>query len=388
MYFFQLYAALFGFESAVYSFGRWSAFLEAAGRRLCQVLWAMYVDDGLIVDLEEANGSGHALIHTLFELLGASLSLAKRTLMTKLNQFLGLAHDLRSVATLGVVKFWPREGLVAEMQKILNAVIHERFCTPATASKFRGLQGFCGTALFGKVCKAAIDPFRQRQYLDAPPWSTSHTMERSATYYQALFMDKPQRSIQLKAKHMPAVVIASDAQVEPGAYPGGGYLLVDLLDGNRRGAWYVFKDDCLELLGTSMEAIASGKQPIASCECAMLPFVLLREGEALRDRDIIWMVDNTAALGGAVKGTSGEQTLEKLIGLFWILTYRFQCRVWLEYVDSKSNWSDGISRDYGAAVFSSANRFSTCLMSVELSWLQLAYPELWRRSRDFERAGP
>ena len=42
--FFQLYAALFGFESAVYGFGRWSAFLEAGGRRICQLLWSMYVD--------------------------------------------------------------------------------------------------------------------------------------------------------------------------------------------------------------------------------------------------------------------------------------------------------------------------------------------------------
>ena len=29
---FQLYAALFGFENAVYAFGRWATFLEAAGR--------------------------------------------------------------------------------------------------------------------------------------------------------------------------------------------------------------------------------------------------------------------------------------------------------------------------------------------------------------------
>jgi hypothetical protein len=137
-----------------------------------------------------------------------------------------------------------------------------------------------------------------------------------------------------------------------------------------------------------MEAIASGKQPIASCECAMLPFVLLREGEALRNRDVIWMVDNTAALGGVVKGSSGEVTLEKLIGLFWILTFRYQCRVWLEYVDSKSNWSDGISRDYGEDGFASANRFCTCIMTVELSWLQMAIPELWSRSKDLERAGP
>ena len=49
--------------------------------------------------------------------------------MTKLDRFLGLAHDLRSVATLGVVKFWPRDGLVAELQQILTSLVQYRICT-------------------------------------------------------------------------------------------------------------------------------------------------------------------------------------------------------------------------------------------------------------------
>ena len=135
-----------------------------------------------------------------------------------------------------------------------------------------------------------------------------------------------------------------------------------------------------------MRDIAEGQPPIASCECAILPFVLLREGEALRGRDILWMVDNTAALGGAVKGTSGEATLEKLVALFWVLSYRFQCRIWLEYVDSKSNWSDGISREYGADSFARANCFDTGLMTVDLTWIQSDHVEIWSRSRGLERA--
>ena len=61
--FFQLYAALFGFESSVYAFGRWSAFLQAAGRRLCMLLWSMFVDDGNIMDFEAAKGIDWADAH-------------------------------------------------------------------------------------------------------------------------------------------------------------------------------------------------------------------------------------------------------------------------------------------------------------------------------------
>ncbi len=38
----------------------------------------------------------------------------------------------------------------------------------------------------------------------------------------------------------------------------------------------------------------------------------MEEGHTLRGREILWMVDNTAALGGVVKGTSGQPVLEKL----------------------------------------------------------------------------
>ena len=114
--------------------------------------------------------------------------------------------------------------------------------------------------------------------------------------------------------------------MEPDSYPGGGYLLIDSVGERpyvrnrqaRRGCWYQFKERDLEVLGTSLEEIASGKQPIAVLECAMLPLTLLAEAEALAQREVVWFVDNTAALSGVVKGSSGHAILERLIGAFWM----------------------------------------------------------------------
>ena len=75
----QVYAALFGFESAVYGFGRWSAFLKAAGRRTGCLLWSMYVDDGASVEPAESADSAQVLINRIFELLGTPLSEDKRS---------------------------------------------------------------------------------------------------------------------------------------------------------------------------------------------------------------------------------------------------------------------------------------------------------------------
>ena len=49
------YAMFFGYSSAVIQFGRYSKFLEALGRRIGQLLWSMYVDDGSLQDGRTSN---------------------------------------------------------------------------------------------------------------------------------------------------------------------------------------------------------------------------------------------------------------------------------------------------------------------------------------------
>ncbi len=110
----------------------------------------------------------------------------------------------------------------------------------------------------------------------------------------------------------------------------------------------------------------------------------MAEGPALRGRDEFWKVNDTAALGGAVKGTSGQPILQRLVALFWILSYRFRVNVWVEYVDSHGNWSDGISRLFAADPFVAAHGFQIAQMKFEVAWLLSAYPELWRDSRRFD----
>ena len=85
-----------------------------------------------------------------------------------------------------------------------------------------------------------------------------------------------------------------------------------------------------------------------------------------------------------MKGTSGQPILQRLVALFWILSYRFRVNVWVEYVDSHSNWSDGISRLFAADPFVAAHGFQIAQMKFEVAWLLSAYPELWRDSRRFD----
>ena len=85
-----------------------------------------------------------------------------------------------------------------------------------------------------------------------------------------------------------------------------------------------------------------------------------------------------------MRGNSRHPVLDKLLGLYRVLAYQFQLHIWVEYVDSKSNWSDGISRLFGADDFAARHGFTTSVMHVETEWLRLSVSELWERSRRFE----
>ena len=207
-YYVQMYAALFGYESSVYGFGRWSAFLEAIGRRIAQSVWTMYVDDGNVIDLQSARGRGQHLIHVLFELLGTKLSdeVGKRRPMEPSGDFLGLVHDLATIVTEGVIRFWLRDSLITKMSEMLTKFVEpEGVCNPETAAKFRGVAGFCLT-VYGKVGRAALASWVQRQYADVPPWTTSFAMQDDSYFLKGLLMEKPMRLLPVVPDERPPII--------------------------------------------------------------------------------------------------------------------------------------------------------------------------------------
>jgi hypothetical protein len=340
----------------------------------------MYVDDGALIEPTISASSAQTLINHIFELMGTPLSEDKRSLMSTQDDFIGVVHDFKDVPTTGKVSCTPRPALLTKALAMLQSFLDRNSCTPAEASKFRGVQGFLNLALFGQLSKAGARPFKERQYLNVAPWTLSHTMRRAIEFYQAIFACCPKRTVLLQDRHSPPVIIASDAQVEPGTYPGGGYLVYDAASGKRYGAWCQFRDEELSILATSMQIIAEGGQPIAKCELAMLPILLYHEKHNLVDRDVVWLVDNTAALGGVIKGASGLAVSEQLIATFWIMAFALGIRLWIEYIDSKGNWSDGISRDFGKDLYSAEHNFVTRPLSNPLAWFNSDIGTSWKNA--------
>ncbi len=325
--YYQMLAALFGQGSSVYSFERWSAFLEAAPRRSLWLLWVMYVDDGSLVDLQAAKGSGQALVHAFFDAVGTGLSPEKRAWMARKNTFLGVEHTLAEVPTHQHVKFWPKETIEQELRAQIKKFRATKACPPGDASKFRGVAGFAAEAQFGQLGKQPLRPFKQRQYWDRPPWTFTKTMERAAQFMEMLLDKKLERSVKVRPDGRPALVVASDAQVEAGELPGGGVLVYDPETQRRYGGYLRFLDAALGLWGTSMACIEDGSQPIQLCEAAMVPLTLLEWPGRFRGRRMVWYIDNTSAMASFVKGASKSEQLERIVGLFWMLAWHLDIQV-------------------------------------------------------------
>ncbi len=244
--------------------------------------------------------------------------------------------------------FWPKEAVEVELLKYMQQFRATRICPPGDASKFRGIAVFASTAQFGQLGRAPTRPFKQRQYTDRPLWGTSLTMERNVDFIEVLLDLKLERRVRVEPDSRLALVVASEARVEPNEPPDGGVMICDPESGSRTGGFLEFEEVALGLWGLTFQEIQDGRQPMALCEAAMVPLTCLQWSEWFRGRRAVRYVDNAAAMATFVKGASAIEYLEKIVGLFWMLACHLGVNVWFACVDSDSNWSDGFSREFEA----------------------------------------
>ena len=61
-------------------------------------------------------------------------------------------------------------------------------------------------------------------------------------------------------------------------------------------------------------------------------------------RDVIFFVDNEAACSSLIKGSTASQDVGEIAAVTHLFLCKYNVRAWFEWIDSKSNPSDGLSR--------------------------------------------
>ena len=77
----------------------------------------------------------------------------------------------------------------------------------------------------------------------------------------------------------------------------------------------------------------------------MILIAVLKLPDEMRGKRGIWFIDNTAALMALIRGRSNSADLDRLAGSIQAALFAIQIWMYFEWVKSKSNWADGISRE-------------------------------------------
>jgi hypothetical protein len=352
-----MYGQVFGRAAAVINFHRVQRILVAMVRRWLLVLCTMYYDDASLMDLAAARGRGQRYVRALFRMVGLPLAPKKQVDLNDSADFLGLTHSVRDALRAGHIVFTPREALLEKARGLILQRLQEDSCTPAQASKIRGVLGFLFTGVYGRVGRGGQQPLLQRQYSDTHPWSLSHSLRRALEYLLDTLQVVRPRDVSLYGDQVPPLIIASDGRQDEHAPPSIAVLLFDPSSGRKLAVAAVLQPELLQLWG-------GGEHCIALVEQAALVLGILEFQDILRGRSLIWFEDNSAVLSGLVRGASGHPLLDAGAASIHLLLASLQARAWFEYVESDANWSDGASRLLLADPWAAAHGFPIVMGAV------------------------
>jgi len=359
----RYFGLLFGLPLAVTSFNRWSKLSEAIARRILVVLFSMYFDDGTLQEWEDSAVSCQEQLKELMELLGSPWAQAKTQRAAVEGDFLGLQHDLAQVSS-GVIRFWPRETLIEKVDTIVELALQVGLPS-GQASKLYGVTNFLETGMYGRIGRAGLDAIKCRQY--EQEFTMSEEIKQTLGLIQSLFKMQPRREFILFQRVVKRILVASDASYEA-SVGNAGFLMVTYPGQadreSRQGREIIVPEELFNYWGPQ-------ETYIAQLELMAVLVVMVELASEVRDSRGLWFIDNSAALMALVHGKSGSHSLDKMAKFVHLANFALRTNPYYEYVESKANWSDEISRQGLDGTWAKENGFTLARCSFMYQLLDL-----------------
>ena len=358
----RYYGLPFGLPNAVTSFNRWSKMAEAILRRLIMVLLSKYFDDATLQDWADQIEDAKRCANEIMQLLGSPWAKEKSQPCQERGDFLGLIHDLSEVRE-GIIHFWPREALVVKVRDIIG-LARKAGIWSGTAAKLYGVSNFLETGMFARVGRAGLAAIKDRQYSD----ETDITPEIIASFdlLEDLFRMQPRREYRLAAGSFSRFLVASDAAYENGRGSAGFLVVINpgRADEIRIGKVIDLPVGLYALWGEK-------KTYIAQLELIAVFVAMVEVASLIRRSHGLWFIDNVAALMALVKGSSKTSSLDQIAKATQLGCFALEIQSYYEYVESKANWSDEISRLGSEGPWAIQNHFQIKQCQVAIMLLQL-----------------
>ena len=143
--------------------------------------------------------------------------------------------------------------------------------------------------------------------------------------------------MQVWGSPLPPIVVATDGRVDEHAPASIAYVAVDVVSGSRDSGWAWVPE--------AVKSYWGPEDGIALVEESAILLAVQELGDQWVGRDVIWFTDNSVVLAAMTKGASRSAAIDEAAVSLQLITARLGLRIWWEYIESKSNWADRLSRE-------------------------------------------
>ncbi|CAE7654513.1 Dnmt3b [Symbiodinium sp. CCMP2592] len=342
----------FGSAPSVWHFNRCTDAVVWLSRCLVLVLALHYVDDVGGPEPSWSASSACATFRELCEILGIRVKPSKEQLPATVQKVLGvlitIQHDMLQVK--------PDPERIRRVSEALRLCLKADRLTPEEASRLCGKLVFLQSSLFGMVGRAALSPLYSRSHGGARQDIALNQGLRSAiTVLLSVLQRAKPRCIPLRPASRRTSVVYADAFFKLGdrlwkaGHAEVRHWTRSRVSSLQNGWGFLAKAGAVVTAGHGdvpaavVELFGTRKAYIFFLEVNAQILALLANRRFL---DSFWVcfIDNRAGKAALVKGFSGDPSINNLLAFFWCLCCELGWFGHFEWVASKLNPSDPISR--------------------------------------------
>ena len=311
----------FGSRRAPANWGRVAAFAQWALSTFFCVYLAKYVDDCFATAPESTCSSAFLAVKGVCEILGFPLEEKKECLPAPTIDILGATVSIGSFFVEARLPTGRKGRLISDLKEIAP----RGTLTPGKAAKIRGRLGYAQSLMFGRLGRAHLQPFSDRQYAKhgLGKWELNSDLKEVLAWWIANVFSAVPRRVNF-SKEAP-VLVYTDAS-------GQGHVEAVLVLGGRRISYH-----------THMPAWAA-KWGIFEFELAAVILGIVAALIHAPARAIFAFCDNTAVDHTVVRGSNSTRLGRSLCSVVWAILTCTSTALWLEYVNTMVNPADPPSR--------------------------------------------
>jgi hypothetical protein len=330
------HALLFGLSGAVLQFNRVPTFIVALARRWLAIMTHAFFDDFRIIDFDCERQSAVRWFDKLVELLGWTFD--KEKAQTGLN-VLPMLGNLERYSDIGfseslIVEAKPER--LRDMEDLIDTVLANKECLSGTAASIRGRSLHLSLTRPGKTGRLPI------------PSIDAIAENRNFGWSEGLEADLLFLRQQLASKHIRKYRLTNSIVLAPRLWSDASFSVINGRPFMRICCICATTSAAKGIVYDTDEAffrkLCTRKSQIAVGELMGVMIALLIFGDVLRGSSAIAFIDNMSALHSIVNGSSSTADIKLLAHCFSLIACDLELTIWLEYVNTLSNCSDGGSR--------------------------------------------